>query len=107
MEEAVLEPGMIVSDAPGVYLEGRYGIRIETILEVVEAAKNSDGRFLRFRPLTLVPFDLALIEPSCLTPQTLEVLNDYHRRVFEEVAPLLTEEEREWLRVQTQPVPQR
>ena len=107
MEEAVLEPGMIVSDEPGVYLEGRYGIRIETILEVVEAAKNSDGRFLRFRPLTLVPFDLALIEPSCLTPQTLDVLNDYHRRVFEEVAPLLTEEEREWLRGQTQPVPER
>ena len=107
MEEAVLEPGMIVSDEPGVYLEGRYGIRIETILEVVEAAKNSDGRFLRFRPLTLVPFDLALIESSCLTPQTLDVLNDYHRRVFEEVAPLLTEEEREWLRGQTQPVPER
>lgn len=106
-EEAVLEPGMIVSDEPGVYLEGRYGIRIETILEVMEAAKNSDGRFLRFRPLTLVPFDPALIEPSCLTPQTMDALNDYHRRVFEEVGPLLSEEEREWLRGQTMPVAER
>ena len=106
-EEAVLEPGMIVSDEPGVYLESRYGIRIETILEVMEAAKNSDGRFLRFRPLTLVPFDPALIEPSCLTPQTMDALNDYHRRVFEEVGPLLSEEEREWLRGQTMPVAER
>ena len=103
-EEAVLEPGMIVSDEPGVYLEGQYGIRIETILEVVEAAGNGDGRFLRFAPLTLVPLDPALIDPAYLTPQTREVLNRYHSRVYVEIAPLLTEEERNWLRLQTRPV---
>ena len=104
MEEAVLEPGMIVSDEPGVYIEGQYGIRIETILEVVEAAKNGDGRFLRFEPLTLVPLDPALIDPAYLTPQTTEVLNRYHARVYEEIAPLLTQEEGEWLYTQTRPV---
>lgn len=101
MAEVPLETGMIVSDEPGVYIEGQYGIRIETILEVVEAAKNGDGRFLRFSPLTLVPLDPALIDPAYLTPQTRTVLNRYHARVYEEIAPLLSEEEREWLRVQT------
>ena len=104
MQEVVLEPGMIVSDEPGVYIEGQYGIRIETILEVVEAAKNGDGRFLRFAPLTLVPLDRNLIDPAYLTPQTREVLNRYHARVYEEVGPLLTQEERDWLREQTRPV---
>ena len=101
MAEAVLEPGMIVSDEPGVYIEGEYGIRIETILEVVEAAKNGDGRFLRFSPLTFVPLDPALIDPAFLTPQTRGVLNRYHARVYAEIAPLLNEEERRWLRKQT------
>ena len=101
MAEAVLEPGMIVSDEPGVYIEGEYGIRIETILEVVEAAKNGDGRFLRFSPLTLVPLDPSLIDPEYLTPQTRDVLNRYHTRVYAEIAPLLNEEERRWLRKQT------
>ena len=101
MAEAVLETGMLVSDEPGVYREGEYGIRIETILEVVEAAKNGDGRFLRFSPLTLVPLDPALIDPEYLTPQTRDVLNRYHTRVYAEIAPLLNEEERRWLRKQT------
>ena len=101
MTEAVLEPGMIVSDEPGVYIEGEYGIRIETILEVVEAVKNGDGRFLRFSPLTFVPLDPALIDPAFLTPQTRSVLNRYHARVYAEIAPLLNEEERRWLREQT------
>ena len=101
MAEAVLEPGMIVSDEPGVYIEGEYGIRIETILEVVEAAKNGDGRFLRFSPLTLVPLDPSLIDPEYLTPWTRDVLNRYHTRVYAEIAPLLNEEERRWLRKQT------
>ena len=101
MAEAVLEPGMIVSDEPGVYIEGEYGIRIETILEVVEAAKNGDGRFLRFSPLSFVPLDPALIDPAFLTPQTRGVLNRYHARVYAEIAPLLNEEERRWLREQT------
>ena len=104
MAEAVLEPGMIVSDEPGVYIEGKYGIRIETILEVVEAAQNADGRFLRFRPLTYVPFARDLIDPDYLTPQTRDALNRYHAGVYAQIAPLLNEEERNWLHTVTRPV---
>ena len=76
----------------------------EAIKALMEAAGNGDGRFLRFAPLTLVPLDPALIDPAYLTPQTREVLNRYHSRVYVEIAPLLTEEERNWLRLQTRPV---
>ena len=99
-----LEPGMIVSDEPGVYLEGEYGIRIETILEVVLRRENEWGRFLSFEPLTLVPFDRKLIDVRYLTPETKELLNEYHMRVFAEIAPLLDEEGRNWLREQTMPL---
>ena len=98
------EPGMIVSDEPGVYLEGKYGIRIETILEVVDHAENESGRFLSFEPLTLVPFDKKLIDPDYLTPYTRKLLNDYHERVCNEIMPLLGPAEQEWLISQTEPI---
>ena len=99
-----LRPGMIVSDEPGVYLEGEYGIRIETILEVVEHTVNESGRFLSFRPLTLVPLDRDLIDAEYLTPETRELLNRYHERVRAELAPLLNGEEQKWLFDQTEPL---
>ena len=99
-----LEPGMIVSDEPGVYLEGEYGIRIETILEVVLRKENEWGRFLSFEPLTLVPFDRNLIDVRYLTPETRNLLNEYHMRVFAEISPLLENEERNWLQEQTMPL---
>lgn len=98
------EPGMIVSDEPGVYLEGKYGIRIETILEVVDHEDNESGRFLSFEPLTLVPFDKKLIDPDYLTPFTRKLLNDYHERVCNEIMPLLGPAEQEWLISQTEPI---
>ena len=98
------EPGMIVSDEPGVYLEGEYGIRIETILEVVLRKENEWGRFLSFEPLTLVPFDRDLIDVRYLTPETRELLNEYHMRVFAEISPLLENSDRNWLREQTMPL---
>ena len=103
-QDAPMEPGMIVSDEPGVYLEGKYGIRIETILEVVEHTVNEWGRFLSFEPLTLVPFDRNLIEPAYLTPETKALLNEYHERVRIELAPLLNAEEALWLEEQTKPL---
>ena len=102
--EEVIEPGMIVSDEPGVYIQDGFGIRIETILECVERFSNSDGRFLAFRPLTLVPLDRELLKPELLTSEIRAVLDAYHERVYEEVAPLLAPEEAEWLREQTLPV---
>lgn len=98
------EPGMIVSDEPGVYLEGKYGIRIETILEVVDREENESGRFLSFEPLTLVPFDRSLIDPDYLTSYTKKLLNDYHERVRNEIMPLLGSAEQEWLISQTEPI---
>lgn len=98
------EPGMIVSDEPGVYLEGKYGIRIETILEVVDCMENESGRFLSFKPLTFVPLDRDLIDPSYLTPYTKELLNKYHEKVREELMPLMEGAEQEWLISQTEPI---
>jgi Xaa-Pro aminopeptidase len=95
---------MIVSDEPGVYLEGKYGIRIETILEVVDREENESGRFLCFEPLTLVPFDTNLIDPDYLTPYTRKLLNEYHERVRAEIMPLLGAEDQKWLISQTEPI---
>lgn len=102
-QDTPFEPGMIVSDEPGVYLEGRYGIRIETILEVVEHTQNEWGRFLAFEPLTLVPLDRNLIDVRYLTPETRQLLNDYHMRVRAELMPLMNAEEQDWLTEQTEP----
>lgn len=98
------EPGMIVSDEPGVYLEGKYGIRIETILEVVDCMENESGRFLSFEPLTLVPFDRNLIDPELLTPYARKLLNEYHERVRSQLMPLMKANEQEWLMLQTEPL---
>ncbi len=95
--EAVLEAGMIVTDEPGVYLEGKYGIRTENVLEVERGVKNSDGQFLHFRHLTWVPVDLDGILPECMPEKERRALNVYHREVFERVSPYLTEEEKAWL----------
>ena len=103
-QDAPLQPGMIVSDEPGVYLEGKYGIRIETILEVVEHTTNEWGSFLAFEPLTLVPFDTNLIDPAYLTPDTRKLLNEYHERVRTELMPLMDAKEQEWLILHTEPV---
>ncbi len=96
-ERGTLEPGMITTDEPGVYLEGQYGIRIENELLCVEDEKNEYGQFLRFETITYCPIDLDGIEPSLMSAQEKTWLNDYHKTVYELVAPHLTEEERTWL----------
>ena len=92
------EPGMVISDEPGVYKEGQYGIRIETILICKEWGTTPDGEFLCFEPLTFAPLDRDLIDPNVLTPHTRELLNQYHQDVLTHVLPYLNEEESEWLR---------
>ncbi len=97
-KEADLQPGMIVSDEPGVYIEGSHGIRTENILEVTAGEKNGDGQFLGFRMLTWVPIDLDGIDPDQLESRERRWLNDYHREVRERLTPLIAEEEiRKWL----------
>ncbi len=95
--QVVFEPGMVITDEPGVYEGGRLGIRIENELECREKTVNQYGRFLCFEPLTWVPIATSPIVPGVLTRDQLDWLNAYHRRVFEQLAPRLTDEERDWL----------
>ena len=93
----VFQPGMIVTDEPGVYEAGQVGIRIENELECYHKADNQYGTFLAFRPLTFVPIATSPVVPGVLTRDELDWLNAYHREVFEKLAPRLNEEERDWL----------
>lgn len=102
--EAVLEAGMIVTDEPGVYLENRYGIRTENVLEVKEAFQTDDGLFMEFGHLTWVPVDLDGILPEQMPEREREALNRYHKGVFEKISPYLTEEEQAWLETATREV---
>ena len=93
----VFKPGMIITDEPGVYEGGVVGIRIENELECYHKASNQYGEFLAFRPVMYVPIDTSPIVPGILTRDELDWLNNYHRQVFEKLAPRLNEEERDWL----------
>ena len=93
----VFQPGMIVTDEPGVYEGGQVGIRIENELMCVHKADNQYGTFLGFEPITFVPIATSPVVPGVLTRDELDWLNAYHREVFTKLAPRLTEEERDWL----------
>ena len=97
-----LAPGMILSNEPGYYLNGAYGIRLENLV-LVQPAEFPAARkkFLQFETLTLAPFDRALIEPSLLSPSALDWLNRYHARVNATLGPLLEPEMRAWLEAAT------
>ena len=99
-----LQPGMIVTDEPGLYLEGRYGIRCENTLLVVKAMETEMGQFNTFESLTLYPFDRKLIDPSLLNEAELTWLNNYHNRVFSTLSPHLNDEETQWLKKATAPI---
>lgn len=98
-----LKAGMTVTDEPGIYLEGRFGVRIENTLLVVPAAETECGRFLRFEPLTLCPIDTTPIIPELLSAEEKEWLNAYHQTVYERLSPYLDAEEQAWLRRATMP----
>ena len=102
--EAALSEGMIVTDEPGVYLEGKYGIRIENVLEVKKGTKNGDGQFLHFDHLTYVPIEPDAVLPEKMPQKEREALNDYNKAVYEKISPYLTQEEREWLAEATRKV---
>ena len=94
---ATLEPGMVMSDEPGLYIEDRYGFRCENMLAIELWKSNEFGDFYRFRNLTLFPFDRSLIEDEILTPEEKQWLEDYHKEVYDRLSPLLSEDERQWL----------
>ena len=92
---------MLTSDEPGLYLEGKYGIRTENLLLCRKAEKNEYGQFMEFETVTLVPYEREAILPEMLTREELEWLNHYHKKVYETIGPLLNEEERNWLKEAT------
>ena len=97
-EDMPLREGHIVSDEPGIYFNGRFGIRCENLLLVEKEDENEYGKFLHFHTLTLVPFDLDLIDRDYLSEENVRVLNAYHQRVYETLRPYLSDEEAEYLR---------
>ncbi|HUC19814.1 MAG TPA: aminopeptidase P family protein [Acetobacteraceae bacterium] len=101
-----LQPGMILSDEPGYYLPGAYGIRLENLLMVQPAADGEAGKkFLAFETLTLAPFARHLILPALLDPAARAWLDAYHASVRETLSPLLPAEDRAWLEAETAPLP--
>ena len=93
-----LLPGMILSNEPGLYKTGEYGIRTENLLLVIEGEKTEDfGDFLAFEPLTIFPYDLQLIDRTMLNEEEVAQINDYHRMVRERITPLLNADEAAWL----------
>ncbi|MBO5208676.1 MAG: aminopeptidase P family protein [Lachnospiraceae bacterium] len=103
-KEAVLEEGMVISNEPGVYIEGSHGIRTENIIVARNGEKNSDGQFMYFDTLTYVPIDLEAIDVKYMQPKDIERLNAYHRAVYEKISPYLEKEEKDWLADETRPV---
>ncbi len=103
-EKAVIEPGMVITDEPGIYIEGSHGIRTENELLVCEKEKTEYGQFLCFEPITYVPIDLDAVNPDMMTKEDKEQLNAYHAKVYELVSPHLNEEEKEWLKEYTRAI---
>lgn len=101
---AVLEEGMLTSNEPGFYAEGKYGIRTENLILCRKAEKTEHGQFMEFETVTLVPIDTTAVIPSMLRGKEIQWLNEYHERVYQTIGPLLSEEERMWLRAVTLPV---
>lgn len=99
-----LEPGMVTSNEPGIYLEGRYGIRCENLIVTEPAMTTEFGEFYRFRTLTLFPFDLNLFETEIMSDEEIKWVNDYHTYVRRELTPLLSPDEAKWLEEKTQPL---
>lgn len=99
-ESTPIVPGMITSNEPGLYFEGKYGIRLENLIECVE----EENGFYGFRPLTFVPFDREAIEASLLNNREKNILNSYHKQIYDRISIYLGEEERLWLKKETEPV---
>ena len=88
---------MVTSDEPGLYLEGKFGIRTENLMLCVKDVKNEFGQFMKFENLTWVPIDLDTIDVSLMEARDRELLNAYHTGVYEKLSPYMTEEEKVWL----------
>lgn len=104
MDSCVYEEGMITSDEPGIYIEGSHGIRTENLIVCRKGEKNEYGQFMYFETLTCAPIDLDAIDASLLNDEDKRMLNEYHRFVYSTLAPLMQEDEREWLKEYTRAI---
>ncbi len=97
-----LEPGMIITNEPGVYKEGKHGIRTEnTLLVEKDFVSEEFGEFYKFRTISYCPIDLEGVNVEMLSPEEKDWLNDYHSMVYEKLSPYLNEEEKEFLKYET------
>ena len=103
-ETEEIQEGMVITDEPGLYIEGSHGIRLENELLARKGVQNEYGQFLYFETITLIPFDLDAINPAILDEENKKLLNAYHKRVYEEIAPYLNEEEKAFLKKYTRAV---
>ena len=94
---APLHAGMTVTNEPGIYRQGKHGVRIENTMLIVEDGETEFGKFLRLEPLTLCPIDLTPVLWDMMTQEEVDYINNYHKKVYEALAPLLNEEEKRWL----------
>ena len=101
---APLVAGMTITDEPGIYLAGKFGVRIENTLLVVPYMETEFGKFLQFKSLTLCPIDKSPIVVEMLTREEIDWLNGYHQHVYDTLSPHLTSEENEWLRTACAPL---
>lgn len=103
-EHHQLEEGMVITDEPGIYEDGKFGIRIENEFIVKKGELNKYGQFMHFETITFAPIDLDGIDPEEMTKSEREWLNNYHKDVYEKIGPHLTDEEREWLKEYTRAI---
>ena len=100
----ILREGMITSNEPGLYLEGKYGIRLENLIVCNKIEVTEFGQFMGFEVLTMVPFDIECIDVDILSERERLLLNDYHKKVYNVIAPHLDDNERKWLEEVTRPI---
>ena len=103
-EHHQLEEGMVITDEPGIYEDGKFGIRIENEFIVKKGVQNKYGQFMHFETVTFAPIDLDGIDPEEMSRDEKEWLNQYHKDVYKKIGPHLTEEEREWLKEYTREI---
>jgi Xaa-Pro aminopeptidase len=100
----LLEPGMNITNEPGIYKAGKHGARTENVLLVVPAQETEFGKFYKFEPLTMCPIDKEAIVVEMMTDEELVWFNEYHQTVYDRLNPYLNTEEQAWLKEATAPL---
>ncbi|MCL1992315.1 MAG: aminopeptidase P family N-terminal domain-containing protein [Spirochaetes bacterium] len=99
-----IEEGMVVTNEPGVYKEGKWGIRTENTILAVKDFTNTDGTFMKFETISFCPIDLKAVDKSLLSTEELKWLNDYHAKTYETLSPFMNDEEKAWLKEETKAI---